>query len=489
MKIQRRKVIADMDRKIVIGMIVSTQFLKSIQPVFKTEYLQGKCCTSIARWCLEFLEKYDRAPGKGIQDIFHHHQRNGLDGTTSDLIENLLASLSGEFERSKELNTDYLVDEAFDYFKKRQLEIFHEDFEHYLERNEIEEAERLFSEFKPIKQVKERSKGYTAEELMNIELPEIRWVIDGIIREGLTLFAGKPKVGKSYFLLNAAIDVASGDDAFGCIPTESATVLYLALEDPIARIKDRLVKMGIQNPSKLFTVYPLGEWPRVHEGGMEQLEEWMQDHPDTRLIIIDTLERFKKPQKAPGYHYSEDYQCLKPLHEFANKHHIGVIVVHHTKKTATKDPFDEFSGTTGLTAVPDTLAKLDRAQSGKEGRIFAFRSKDAGEEEFLFRFDGCRYELSEEEAEQYEGSKSRQTIFRYLKLIEEPIKRKDLVTVMEKWGVGKGIDVLLEKMVNEGAIQKIGYGMYAHKDYEDDSWRDAVIKKLRERRRSRHVES
>ena len=470
---------AKLERQILIGMIVSDQFLRDVQPIYKSEYLNARASKLIAGWCSEYWQQYEKAPNKHIQDIFNSKVREGLDSDTEDFIGDLLGDLSDESERVDKFNAEYLLDRTEKLFKERSLEALSEDIKTCLEKDNLEEAEQLIQKHTPVIQATGATleKGFTAEELQNIDIPEIDWIIEGVIPSGLTLFAGKPKTGKSFFILNAAIDLANGNNAFGDIPTITSQVLYLALEDPKTRLKDRLHKIISDEkwPDKL-KIYPMGEWPKIHKGGLQALEEWMEQHPDTKLIIIDTLERFKKPQKSTGYNYSEDYQTLSPLHEFADKYKVGVVVIHHTRKTKAADIFDEIYSTGGLTGVADTLAILRRDTTGKAERILSYRGRDVGEEELAFKFEGFRWVLMGE-ADKYKLSDSRQAIVNHLNSEREPVLRQELVERLEG-KVGKGIDTLLKKLVADGDIKKAGYGKYAWKGYKVHEAR--VIRLMRE---------
>ena len=76
----------------------------------------------------------------------------------------------------------------------------------------------------------------------------IKYVVPGVIVEGLTLFAGKPKIGKSWLLLHAAIAVARGGFTLGDIHCDEGDVLYCALEDNLRRLKSRMAKLlGLDN--------------------------------------------------------------------------------------------------------------------------------------------------------------------------------------------------------------------------------------------------
>jgi hypothetical protein len=70
-----------------------------------------------------------------------------------------------------------------------------------------------------------------AETLLGMDFPPLEYVIPGYVVEGLTVLAGKPKLGKSWWAYDASIAVATGGKAMGSIDCEQGDVLYLALED------------------------------------------------------------------------------------------------------------------------------------------------------------------------------------------------------------------------------------------------------------------
>jgi hypothetical protein len=84
---------------------------------------------------------------------------------------------------------------------------------------------------------------FTAADLMALELPPMRWAVPGVVPEGVTLLAGKPKVGKSWFTLGHGVATAAGGVALGTKPVEQGEVLYLALEDNRRRLQGRLAKI------------------------------------------------------------------------------------------------------------------------------------------------------------------------------------------------------------------------------------------------------
>jgi hypothetical protein len=151
---------------------------------------------------------------------------------------------------------------------------------------------------------------FTAPELLALDLPEPRWAVEGVVPEGLTLLAGKPKLGKSWLALGLAVAVASGGVALGKLDVKAGDVLYLALEDTVRRLKNRLEKLlGCQQatPPDRLTLSCL--WPRQGEGGLEALGAWLIMHPGTaRLVIVDTWPRFRPRSRTHNRDlYTEDY--------------------------------------------------------------------------------------------------------------------------------------------------------------------------------------
>ena len=89
----------------------------------------------------------------------------------------------------------------------------------------------------------------SAANLEAIKFPEPNWIIPDIMPEGLTLLAGKPKLGKSWLCLSLGIAKACGGVALGTIQVAHSEVLYLCLEDPARRLQGRLhIQMALGEP-------------------------------------------------------------------------------------------------------------------------------------------------------------------------------------------------------------------------------------------------
>jgi Bifunctional DNA primase/polymerase, N-terminal/AAA domain/Primase C terminal 1 (PriCT-1) len=200
--------------------------------------------------------------------------------------------------------------------------------------------------------------------IMNEDLPEPSWAIPGFLPEGVTLLAGKPKMGKSWLALALAIDIALGKPALGGLSTTKGEVLYLGLEDSQRRIKDRVLKLlgGTEAPVELNWC---GYWPALQPDGLYDLEVWLQRTPTARMIVIDTLARVRSPGPTGGSVYAEDYAVITPLKRLAETYHVSILLVHHLRKNAADDLMDTISGSTGLTGATDCNMVLERERGEK----------------------------------------------------------------------------------------------------------------------------
>lgn len=213
----------------------------------------------------------------------------------------------------------------------------------------------------------------TARELMALELPPLREAVPGILPEGVTLLGGKPKMGKSWMALGLCVAVASGGMALGTKPVEKGESLYLSLEDNTRRLQKRLQKV-LQGEDAPAGMHARTEWPRMGEGGVEALSAWLEEHTETRLVVVDTLARFKPVAGGAGRRsqYDEDRASVDPLAPLAEDHRVAIVLVHHLREAESDDPLDMISGGAGLTGGVDNALVLKR----QRGRADAFLHVD-----------------------------------------------------------------------------------------------------------------
>ena len=176
-------------------------------------------------------------------------------------------------------------------------------------------------------------------------------LIRGLLHRGVYILAGAPKIGKSFLVAQIAYHVSRGEQLWG-YEVSQGTVLYLALEDDFRRIQRRMFTMyGVEDTPELYFATSVGKLGQELD---MQLENFVREHRDTRLVIIDTL------QKA--YSYAGDYEIIARLKGFADAHGLCVLLVHHTRKQQAGDSFEMISGTTGLLGCADGALLIKKEQ-------------------------------------------------------------------------------------------------------------------------------
>lgn len=181
-------------------------------------------------------------------------------------------------------------------------------------------------------------------------------LIDDLLYPGTYLFVGAPKLGKSFMMAQLAYHISTGTPLWN-YTVRKGTVLYLALEDDYRRLQERLYRMfGTDGAENLFFSVSAGQ---LGKGLDEQLTRFMQEHPDTKLIIIDTLQKVREVG-GDNYSYANDYEIITRLKKFADSYGITLLLVHHTRKQKADDTFDMISGTNGLLGAADGAFLLQK---------------------------------------------------------------------------------------------------------------------------------
>lgn len=174
-------------------------------------------------------------------------------------------------------------------------------------------------------------------------------IIEGLLYAGAYILAGAPKIGKSFLVAQIAYHVSTGKKLWE-YEVHQGTVLYLALEDDFQRIQSRMFKMyGVDDTPHLHFATAAG---KIGNGLDQQLANFVRDHPDTKLMIIDTMQKIRETG-GEAYSYASDYEIIGRLKEFADRYGICVLTVHHTRKQPAGDAFEMISGTTGLLGCAD----------------------------------------------------------------------------------------------------------------------------------------
>jgi hypothetical protein len=325
-----------------------------------------------------------------------------------------------------------------------------------------DDAQQIFVEcFKP------RAKGHaggansssirTAASLRNKVFEPIKFIVPGFIVEGCTILAGRPKLGKSWFMLDAGLAVASGGRCLGDIQCGQGDVLYLAMEDNERRLQSRMTKLlGYADEWPARFQYAT-EWPRANAGGLDKIREWIVAAKKPRLIVVDVLAMFRSPRDPKQSPYESDYEAVQALQRIAGDTGVAIAIVHHLRKSAAEvDPFEKVSGTLGLSGGVDTVLILDRDSNG--ATLYG-RGRDIEEIEKAVEFvrEICRWRVLGQAAE-VRRSDERSAILDALREAAEPLSPREVADL-----TGHSYDAVrqtLIRMAKAGEVKKTKRGQY-----------------------------
>lgn len=303
---------------------------------------------------------------------------------------------------------------------------------------------------------------FTADALQTMTFPPLNFILPGIIPEGATLLASKPKLGKSWLVLDLALATAAGRLTLGELKPVPGDVLYLALEDGKRRLQRRLDKLlptfsGTWPPGLSMAT----EWPRADQGGLPDIETWITSVQTPRLIIIDTLAKFRKPPTGKQV-YTEDYAAISDLQKLAGRHGVAIIVVHHTRKGEAEDEFDTVSGTLGLTGAADTIIIMKR-HGGSVTLHVRGRDTEEAEKALQFQKSSCKWAILGEASEVHR-SVERQRILVALEETKGPMTPKEIM-LATGMRTRNAADQLLFKMKRSGEVMATDRGQYCLPNY------------------------
>ena len=189
----------------------------------------------------------------------------------------------------------------------------------------------------------------TAEQLQSAPYSPVPFLVEELLPEGLHILAGAPKIGKSWLALWLCLCVAQGQPLWNFAVTQGE-VLYLSLEDSFQRIQTRLFDLTEDAPPTLHFAIMADTLKRGLE---QQIEQFLTDHPATKLVVIDTLQRVRSAGGDSNL-YANDYQDVGLLKQLADKQHIAILLIHHLRKLHDDDPMNMISGSTGLSGAADS---------------------------------------------------------------------------------------------------------------------------------------
>ena len=334
-----------------------------------------KQVANLPRAWLDFISEY-RKPKERAEE----HPRKITQGNrTSTLVSKI-----GELSHTS-------IDKAT---IKATIQALNNTFEPPLTDEELEKEvfpalDRGWQEENEIPQLKT----ITANDLLQKEIPELKFLVKGICPAGLGILAAPPKYYKSFMALQLCVALSRGSN-FLHLETTKTGCLYFDLESSNRRPQSRLKAMCVDNLDGVEFVTQ-EEIPRKNHkmitlatGFDVMLERYLDNNPSIGFVVIDVFKKIRTEQKKTQSLYEHDYADIEKLQAIAGKRNIAILMLHHTVKMKDlSDPFNNMSGSTGLLGAVDFAWIINKNSRNDRQATLSITGRDLENKDLTIEFD------------------------------------------------------------------------------------------------------
>ena len=191
------------------------------------------------------------------------------------------------------------------------------------------------------------------------------------------------------------------------------------------------------------------ECPGIGQGLEEQITSFLYSHSDTGLVVIDTLQKVRSCDQS-GSMYASDYKDVSTLKALADKYGICILLIHHLRKQAASDPFDQISGSNGLMGAADTTWVMQRKRTSKNADII-LTGRDLDRRTLYLHEENCIWLLDEEETAEEQRLKAvPEYLWRVAEYIEQAGKWQGTATELLS---AAGVDGVLPHMLTRKIVE------------------------------------
>ena len=286
-----------------------------------------------------------------------------------------------------------------------------------------------------------------------------RTIVDGLLTEGMVLFGGKPKRGKSWLMLDLALSVGTGSPVWRHFEVpEPQAVLYISLEDGRDDVRERLltIRPGATDTGMLEFLY---DFPRLSEGGLEKLRGYAESGR-YRLIIVDVLARIEPPGKTGSDKtYHDIYDMLAPLQKIRQQHPLSMILVTHLRKAEAHDVFDGLHGSVAYQGAQDALWVLERPLKSASG-VMHILGRRGPQQGLHLSFTGEHWEFVGHDEDVRESQEAQDI----LDLIEEHQRSLSISQVVKYLSQPRtryrATQMIMHRLSRKGTLVRVGRGQY-----------------------------
>lgn len=230
-----------------------------------------------------------------------------------------------------------------------------------------------------------------SKKLICADLPPIMYLVSGMLSEGLGGLSAKSKLGKSWMSLQLAVAITLGEPFLG-FQTKKSGALYIDLENSPSLSQERLrtVLDGREPPDDLYFVY---DFNLIGKGFEEDMEKFLFEHPEVKLIIIDVLQKVKPQKKKNQTDYEADYEVLTILKTIAEKYRVCIMPIYHDRKAVDPtDPFANMLGSTALMGTSDFIWNLYKEERKSPEATLAITGRTVKDAQYKVRRVGALWQ-------------------------------------------------------------------------------------------------
>lgn len=230
----------------------------------------------------------------------------------------------------------------------------------------------------------------SGEELQNMEIPPIEFIVENILTPGLALLGAPPKTCKSFMCLQMCLAICRGKDFMG-FHTEQHDCLYLDLESSFGRPKKRAKQIlnGEPIPKNFFIST---ESEPMGKGFEESFRAELEKHPAIKVVVVDVFKKIRPGARRGVDPYDRDYEDYGAIKALADEYRLAIILVTHTTKMKhPDDPFNELIGSAGTLGSVDVAMVIKKESRDAETAKLYVSGKDVEDQCYEIRFDGKRH--------------------------------------------------------------------------------------------------
>jgi len=381
------------ERKILIGLITSTEFCQKIKDIWDLQLIESTTAKRLASWIWEYYAKYGKAPGKEIETIYYSKIKGGkLAADVAEEIEQeILPGLSKEYENNS-FNLEYLLSETEKYFNERHLTIHKENIESLLAAGQVEEAEKMAKEFKPLGTSTGKLDEFilTANQIRNKGKEHSTVLMKPWLKEGqTTIIYGTFGSGKSLLAISVAyvLGVRNYEDK-KCDIVEwqvkhPTGCLYIDGELGEQEMEERIKQfewLGKQPPEYKLRILSVPEYQLATEDSFylsdrenqRKIIQWLKDHPTYKLVILDSASTLFGLLEENSN--SEWNNKISPFLRDLRALSVACILLHHAGKDGKKG----LRGASAMGAMAHNIFKLTNHEGKviEEGKAWFVLDKD-----------------------------------------------------------------------------------------------------------------